>query len=94
MKVYLQCWWNGKCTINLEVNDVSPEIKIIDLLNIYFNCVINPATNPSYTWDYCYPKIELCGRFDKIYDKNLTLSHYGFGENDTLQFTVLTGFTY
>ena len=32
MKVYLECWWFGKRTICLEVNDVTLETTINDYI--------------------------------------------------------------
>lgn len=90
VNVNLECWHRGRRTINLEIENVSPTIKIIDLLNIYFNQIINPHTNSAFTWDFCHPKMELCGRGDIIYHKQKTLAECG-GENT---FTVLCGFTY
>jgi hypothetical protein len=36
MKIYLECWWFGKRTICLELNNISENIMINDLLvNLY-----------------------------------------------------------
>ncbi len=42
MIVHLQAWWFGKQTINCKVHDINPEYKVVDLLCIYFNRIINP----------------------------------------------------
>ena len=92
MKMHLQCWFYGRLTINHEISNITHSTKISDLLNIYFNQIINPATNPSFTWDYCYPKMKLCGPNDIIYDKDKTIGDYSLLDGSAV--TVLCGFNY
>ena len=94
MRVYLQCWHTGKLTINLEVTGINSDYKIVDLLNVYYNQIIRPGPswNPSFTWEYCYPKMILIGPNDIIYDHFKTLAEYGIGEKHC--FTVGCGFSY
>jgi len=91
MKVYLECWWFGKRTICLEVDNATPDMTINDLLVIYFNKVILPS-GPNTNMNIALGKMGLCGKNDFMYDKSKKLSFYNI--QDGAAFTVLAGFSY
>lgn len=91
MKIYLQCWFNGRITISYEIDNIKSDFKIVELLNVYYNNVVK-LTNPQYTWEYCLPNMRLCGRNDVIYENDKTLADYGIYTETA--FTVLCGFSY
>lgn len=91
MRIYLQCWYFGRITINLTVNGVLPTMTINDLLITYFNQVIK-ANYCNANINELLPKMCLCGRNDFIYENHKTLGEYGIV--DETAFTVICGFMY
>lgn len=91
MKVYLQHWIDGKITISYEIDNIKPDWKISELLNVYYKNVVK-LTNPQYTWEFCLPKMQLCGRNNVLYENDKTLANYGF--SGKIYFTVLCEFSY
>jgi len=91
MKIFLECWWFGKRTICLEVNNVTPDTTINDLLIKYFKEVIYPS-NKNTDINFALSKMNLCGNNNFIYDKSKKLSFYNIQDNSA--FTVLAGFNY
>jgi len=94
MNINLQCWY-GITTLNLKVNDITLQHKIVDLLNIYYNKVIkiSPKCISSLTWDFCLPRMRLISKKNLIIcDNNKTLKNYDIKENDN--FIVICDFNY
>lgn len=89
IKVNLQAWWDGRCTINCEI-EANLDMKIVDLLVIYHDRVIKHYGMKDI--NAALPKMELCSAHCNKYDKNATLRSLGI--KDGMCFTVLAGFTY
>ena len=47
IKVNLQAWWDGRCTINCEI-EANLDMKIVDLLVIYHDRVIHIINSTKY----------------------------------------------
>ena len=91
MKVFLQCWFYGRLTVEFVIDNVTEDYTINDL--IYWLNIIKPVTNSAFTWEYCNPKMDLV-RYNngKQYSKSTTLKQCGFVDKEA--FTVLCGFSY
>lgn len=93
MKVFLQCWFYGKLTIDFKLDGVNKNWTINDLLYQYWLKIINPVTNSCFTWEYCNPKMGLV-KYNNGTEllKNTTLEQCGAIDGEA--FIVLCGFSY